>query len=308
MNDLERRYFMRKIRIIAFFLLLLILAACGKEEESPNIPDTNQDEIVEENPDLQEDSPIVPIDFTKPFDSTGISTEKYEFAYGVAKDGQPHFITMDNQTLFDDWNCNTLAWDNKSSDKKLYLTFDCGYPFEDCVPNMLDILKEKGATGTFFCTMQYLEQAPDMVQRMINEGHIVGNHTVNHPSDCAALDTETMLAEVQGVHDKLLSDFNYNASYFRFPGGTYSEKMLKSVANTGYRIIFWSLAHYDWDPADQPGVQKAFDTVTSRLHPGAVILLHTTAPDNVAMLGNFIDYARSQGYEFHSLDDYEYWS
>ena len=299
---------MRK-KLFILFCLLLTLTACKKDQEV-NLDNTEINTDSETAPDTTtEDTPsIVPIDFTKSFDTSALSTQKYEFSYGVAKDGQPHFITMDNQTLFDSWDCNTLAWDNKSEDKKLYLTFDCGYPYEDCVPTMLDILNEKGATGTFFCTMQYLNQAPDMVRRMIDEGHIVGNHTVNHPSDCAALDTETMIAEVQGVHDKLVSDFNYNAAYFRFPGGTYSEKMLKSVANTGYRIIFWSLAHYDWDPDDQPGVQKAFDTVTSRLHPGAVILLHTTAPDNVAMLGDFIDYARSQGYEFHSLDDYEYWN
>ena len=293
-----------KKRLLLVLCLLLMLCACEKKEPE-NI------EINHDSNEIQEESEtpnIVSIDFTKPFDDSDLSTEKFEFSYGVAKDGQPHSITIDNQTKFDDWNANTLAWDNKSEGKALYLTFDCGYPYEDCVSNMLDILKEKGATGTFFCTMQFINEAPDMVRRMIDEGHIVGNHTVNHPSDCAALDTETMLAEVKGVHDKLLSDFDYNACYFRFPGGTYSEKMLKSVANTGYRIVFWSLAHYDWDPADQPGVQKAFDTVSSRLHPGAVILLHTTAPDNVSMLGDFIDYAKNQGYEFKSLDTYEYWN
>lgn len=301
---------MKKLLLLTLMLLLL-LCACGKkdpEHQDQENPENIENTLPEDDSQSENTEPqIVPIDFAASFDASGLSTEKFEFAYGIAKDGEPHFITVDNQTKFDDWDVNTLAWDNKSEGKPLYLTFDCGYPYEDCVPRMLDTLKEKGATGVFFCTMQYLEQAPDMVQRMIDEGHIVGNHTVNHPSDCAALDTPTMLAEVQGVHDKLLNDFGYNACYFRFPGGTYSEKMLKSVANTGYRIIFWSLAHYDWDPADQPGVQKAFDTVSSRLHPGAVILLHTTAPDNVAMLGDFIDHARSQGYEFRSLDTYEYW-
>ena len=303
-----------KKTLIFILCFLFLLCACGKDEiEDGSKNDLGDIEIGSEANSGQnaEDTPpnkIVPINFDTPFDSTGLSTEKYNFSYGVAKNEQAHPISVDNQTKFDDWNSNTLAWDNKSEGKVIYLTFDCGYPYEDCVPTMLDILKEKGATGTFFCTMQYLEQAPDMVRRMIDEGHIVGNHTVNHPSDCAALDTPKMIEEVKGVHDKLLNDFDYNACYFRFPGGTYSEKMLKSVSNTGYRIIFWSLAHYDWDPNDQPGVQKAFDTVTSRLHPGAVILLHTTAPDNVAMLGNFIDYARSQGYEIKSLDTYEHWN
>jgi len=302
---MKRRTSMRKSLCIVLCLLLLL---CACQRYDSNIPKEEPDPFEIESGDDIDSTSIVPINFEAPFDESNLSTEKFEFSYGIAKEGQPHFITVDNQTKFDDWNVNTLAWDNKSEGKPLYLTFDCGYPYEDCVPRMLDILKEKGATGTFFCTMQYLEQAPDMVQRMIDEGHIVGNHTVNHPSDCAALDTETMLAEVKGVHDKLVNDFNYNPCYFRFPGGTYSEKMLKSVANTGYRIIFWSLAHYDWDPNDQPGVQEAFNTVSSRLHPGAVILLHTTAPDNVAMLGDFIDHARSQGYEFQSLDSYQHWN
>ena len=80
------------------------------------------------------------------------------------------------------------------------------------------------------------------------------------------------------------------------------------VANgQGYRSIFWSIAHRDWDPENQPGIDVSFATVTGRLHPGAVILLHATSPDNVAILGDFIDYARNEGYEFRSLDEYEYW-
>ena len=142
---------------------------------------------------------------------------------------------------------------------------------------------------------------------MITEGHILGNHSVNHPSDSSALSREKLAAELLGVHNHLRVNFGYESRYFRFPTGTYSPNALELVESIGYRSVFWSVAHADWDPEDQPGVDKSFATVTSRLHPGAVILLHTCSPDNVAMLADLIDYARAQGYEFRSLDQYEYW-
>ena len=143
---------------------------------------------------------------------------------------------------------------------------------------------------------------------MINEGHIVGNHSTTHPSDSSALSREKMAWELLGVHNYLRVNFGYNSKYFRFPTGTYSVNALEVIDSIGYRSIFWSNAHADWDPENQPGVQKSFDTLTSRLHAGSVILLHACSPDNAAILGDFIDYAESQGYVFKSLDDYKYWT
>ncbi len=250
--------------------------------------------------------PLAPMEFRVPDPDNlrGLSTEKYSHAFGVAKDGAPHHITVSNQAIFDSYGTNALAWDNITEGKVLYLTFDCGYEYKNLTSIILDTLAEKQVPATFFCTMDYLETAPQITARMINEGHIVGNHSTTHPSDSSLLTREELAWELLGVHNYLLANFGYESSYFRFPTGTCSENALDLVNSVGYKSIFWSIAHADWDPANQPGVDKSFDTVTSRLHPGAVILLHATSPDNAAILGDFIDYARAQGYEFRSLDEY----
>ena len=244
-----------------------------------------------------------------PDNSRGLSCDKIDFSYGAAKNGAPHHITENNQQTFDSYGTNALAWDNKTTDKRvLYLTFDCGYEYKNITPQMIDILKEKQVPAAFFCTLDYIEDAPEVVKYMIEEGHIVGNHSVHHPSDSAVLPREKLAAELLGVHNYLRVNFGYESRYFRFPTGAFSENAVDLCDSVGYRSVFWSVAHADWDPENQPGVDKSFKTVTSRLHPGAVILLHTTAPDNLAILADFIDYARAEGYVFCSLDDYQYWN
>lgn len=251
-------------------------------------------------------APLEPITYTvaDPDNGRGLSTEKYSHSYGVAKDGAPHNITVENQALFDRYGTNALAWDNVSEEKVLYLTFDCGYEYQNLTSVILDTLAEKQVSAAFFCTLDYLEDAPEIAARMINEGHILGNHSTTHPSDSSQLTREKLAWELLGVHNYLRVNFGYDSSFFRFPTGTASENALELVNSIGYKSIFWSIAHADWDPANQPGVEKSFQTVTSRLHPGAVILLHATSPDNVAILGRFIDYAHQQGYSFRALSEY----
>ncbi len=238
----------------------------------------------------------------------GLDTKRQDHCYGVAKDGKPHSITVSNQDRFDSYGTNVLTWDNKTEEKVLYLTFDCGYKYEDLVTRILDTLKEKQVPAAFFCTVDYLRAAPHDTARMISDGHIVGNHSTTHPGDCSALSREKMAWELLGVENYLRENFGYTSKYFRFPCGVYSENALELVDSVGYRSVFWSIAHVDWDPENQPGEEVSFNTVTSRLHPGAVILLHSTSPDNAAILGDFIDYCTEQGYTFRSLDEYEYWN
>jgi len=251
-------------------------------------------------------APLEPIEYavTDPDNSRKLSTEKYSHSYGVAKDGAPHSITVNNQALFDSYGTGALAWDNVTQEKVLYLTFDCGYEYENLTSVILDTLADKQVTAAFFCTLDYLEDAPEIAARMINEGHTVGNHSTTHPSDSSLLTREKLAWELLGVHNYLRVNFGYESQYFRFPTGTCSQNALDLVNSIGYKSIFWSIAHADWDPANQPGVEKSFQTVISRLHPGSVILLHATSPDNAAILGDFIDYAHSQGYSFRALSEY----
>ncbi len=242
-----------------------------------------------------------------PYNSRGLSTARNPFSFGVASGGVPHSITVNNQATFDSWGTNALAWDNKSGEKVLYLTFDCGYKYGDLTSRMLDTLSEKNVRAAFFCTMDYLDDEPDVISRMINEGHIVGNHTATHP-DCTTVSRERFAWEILGVHNYMRVNYGYSPTYFRFPTGAFSQDTIDLASSVGYRSVFWSIAYADWDPANQQGVESAYSQVTSRLHPGAVILLHSTSPDNAEILGRVIDYARSQGYEFRSLDQYAYWN
>jgi peptidoglycan-N-acetylmuramic acid deacetylase len=243
-----------------------------------------------------------------PYNKRGLSTSPYAFSFGAAKDGKPHSITVDNQSRFDSFDTNTLAWDNKTEEKVLYLTFDCGYKYKDLDTRILNTLSEKNVKATFFCTIAYARTATSEISRMISDGHIVGNHTANHPSDCSKLTREALALDILELHNYVRANYGYNMKYFRFPGGNYSQDNLDLIDSIGYRTVFWSIAHADWDPEDQPGVEVSFSTLTKRLHPGAVILLHSTSPDNVEILGRFIDYCRAEGYEFRSLDQYGHWN
>lgn len=250
--------------------------------------------------------PAIEYTVNDPYNSRGLQTARNGFSYGVASGGVPHSITVNNQTTFDSYGTNALAWDNKTGGKVLYLTFDCGYKYEDLTTRILNTLKEKNVKAAFFCTMDYLKADPTEVARMINEGHTVGNHSVTHP-DCTTVSREKLAWELLGVHNHMRVNFGYSPKYFRFPTGAYSQNALELCSSQGYRSVFWSVAYADWDPANQQGTESAYSQVTSRLHPGAVILLHSTSPDNASILGRVIDYARANGYEFRSLDEYGYW-
>lgn len=239
-----------------------------------------------------------------PENTRGLSEIKFGFSYGVAKNGQPHSISVDNQKRFDGMkNIEALALDTVSKDKVMYLTFDCGYEYKNLTASILDTLKEKNVKAAFFCTLDYLEKNPQLVQRMIDEGHIVGNHSATHPV-FPTISRNKMARELYLVHKYLQDKFGYTSKYFRFPTGAYSESALELVTSTGYKSVFWSLAHADWDTSKQPTPASALNTVTSRFHSGAVILLHAVSSANTEALGDIIDTANSQGYTFKTLDDY----
>ena len=213
---------------------------------------------------------------------------------------------MRHQKTYENYDYNALAWDNKTGEKILYLTFDCGYKYEDCTERILDTLEEKNVPAAFFCTLSYVKTDTTAVSRMLTEGHIVGNHSATHP-DCATISREELAKEILGVDNYMRVNYGCPTQYFRFPAGSYSENALELVDDIGHRSVFWSVAYADWDPENQQDVDTAFTQVTSRLHPGAVILLHSTSPTNVKILGRVIDYALENGYEFRSLDQYNYW-
>ncbi len=236
-----------------------------------------------------------------PDNSRGLSTERREHSYGVAKDGKPHQISVDNQKYFENTGYKAVCYDTKSTEKVLYLTFDCGWE-NGYTSVCLDVLREKKVPAAFFCTLDHIKSTPELVARMINEGHIIGNHSAKH-ADFSKISRQKMADEIVECDNYLRENFGYSTSFFRYPEGAYNENSLELVDSMGYTSVFWSCAYADWDVNATKGADYAFDTVTSRLHPGAIILLHSVSPDNAEALGRIIDWARENGYEFKSLNE-----
>lgn len=185
-----------------------------------------------------------------------------------------------------------------TSKKVIYLTMDEGYEAGN-TPAILDTLREKGVKAVFFLTKQFVDECPQLVQRMIDEGHILGNHTCSHPSaGMPSLSVEEQKADISKLHNMVLDQFGYDMKLFRFPAGIYSDQSLDVVSSLGYRSVFWSFAYRDFDLSNQPDPTEALKMCLNELHPGAIYLLHAVSKTNTQILGDWIDAVRAQGYEF----------
>ena len=151
-------------------------------------------------------------------------------------------------------------------------------------------------------TGHYVKTQEDLLKRMTAEGHIIGNHSWNHP-DVTTISAEKLTEELERVKKEVMRITGQpDMKYLRTPRGIFDERSLATSKQLGYTNVFWSLAYMDWDVKSQRGAQYAYDKVTAQLHPGAVILLHSISKDNTEALGRIIDEARNRGYEFKSLD------
>lgn len=187
---------------------------------------------------------------------------------------------------------------NDSDEKVIYLTFDEGYE-NGYTSKILDVLKEKNVKAVFFITMDYAKKEPELVKRMIEEGHTVGNHSVTHPSaGVSSLALEQQENEIMELHNYVKENFGYEMYLFRCPAGIFSEQFLGVMDKVGYTGVFWSFAYHDWDPDNQMAYDEAIKKATDCLHPGAIYLLHAVSSTNTAILGEFIDNATAQGYTF----------
>lgn len=186
--------------------------------------------------------------------------------------------------------------------KVLYLTFDAGYE-NGYTAQILDVLKERQVPAAFFLVGDYLERNPDLVRRMTEEGHIVGNHTMDHP-DMSGLSGDAFAAQLAGM-EKLYEEVTGQTlpKFYRPPQGLYSEENLKQAQALGYQTVFWSLAYADWDNDNQPDPDAAVEKLTGRLHDGAVILLHATSKTNAEILDWLIGKWQEMGYRFAPLTE-----
>lgn len=190
-----------------------------------------------------------------------------------------------------------------SDEKAIYLTFDAGFE-NGYTPSILDTLKKHNVKAAFFLVGNYLEKNPDLVKRMVEEGHIVGNHTYNHPDMSKISDMEAFKKEITSLEELYKNTTGQEMSkFYRPPQGKYNEENLKQAHSLGYRTIFWSLAYVDWYVNKQPTKEYAFEKLLPRIHPGAVVLLHSTSKTNCDILDELLTKWKAEGYSFKTLNE-----
>ena len=190
------------------------------------------------------------------------------------------------------------------SEKVIYLTFDCGYENENTAP-ILDALKNQEVKAAFFVVGHYLESAPELVLRMVEEGHLVGNHTYHHPDMSAITDKNRFRQELDQAAEAFETlTGTAMAPVYRPPQGKYSLENLQMAKELGYHTFFWSLAYVDWNPEAQPTREEALKKLCARIHPGAVVLLHNTSRTNAEILEELIVRWKEMGYRFGSLEEF----
>lgn len=186
--------------------------------------------------------------------------------------------------------------------KVIYLTFDAGYE-NGCTEKILDTLKKHNVPAAFFLVGNYLQQNADLVRRMADEGHIVGNHTMHHPDMSKISDPATFqkeLTDLEALYRQITG--KQMPKYYRPPQGIYSEENLRMAQEMGYKTVFWSLAYVDWNNDAQPTAEQAYAKLLPRIHNGAVVLLHSTSRTNASILDDLLTKWEGMGYTFGSVD------
>lgn len=190
-----------------------------------------------------------------------------------------------------------------TSKQTIYLTFDVGYENGN-TGTLLDALKKHQAPATFFVVGNFIEDNPNLIKRMVKEGHTVGNHTYSHP-DMSQISTKNSFQTELNKVELLYQDITGKkmTKFYRPPQGKYSQSNLKMAQELGYYTFFWSLAYVDWYENDQPSHEEAFDKLVSRIHPGAIVLLHSTSSTNAEILDDLLTRWEKLGYHFGNLND-----
>ncbi len=288
---------MRKSKVLAAIMAVSLVASlcgCGTSNEKNSTtakPQTESDSSTEATTPEPTTEEITTSDYAG--DYSEYSTEIVEYGVGTRRleDGRYEGAVY-CQNLYGKYNVEFI----KENEKVIYLTFDEGYE-NGCTPAILDTLKEKNVKAVFFVTMDFAKSNPDLTKRIINEGHVLGSHSVTHPS-MPTLSVEEQKAEYTGLDAYISQNYGYKMYLFRPPMGHYSEQSLAIAGDLGYTTVLWSFAYVDWITDKQPTIEEGLQTTVERLHNGAIYLLHAVSTTNTAILGDFIDQARAQGYEF----------
>lgn len=220
---------------------------------------------------------------------------------GLATNGDPAPYAPDAQKLYGEYGAHFL----EDAEGVIYLTFDCGYEYflvdQPVTGLILDTLKEKDVKAVFFVTGSYVDKNPDMVRRIINEGHVLGSHSADHKI-LPGMSIGEMEDQILSLHKTVQREFGITMKFFRPPEGAFSLRSLAVTQNLGYETVHWSFAYADWDPANQPDPDEALDKILSCHHDGAIYLLHALSATNAQILGDVIDGLRDLGYRLEPLN------
>lgn len=215
------------------------------------------------------------------------------------EEGKSPVIDVDEETLK---QLDAYYLGDKEN-KKIYLTFDAGYENGN-TERILDALKDNDVKATFFLVGNYLEKCPEIVKRMVEEGHKVGNHTYHHKNMDTLTNKEAFtkeLTDLEALYKEIIG--GEMPKFYRPPQGKFSEDQLMWAKEKGYKTCFWSLAYVDWDEKKQPSKEEALEILTKRIHPGAIILLHSTSSTNGEIMSDIIHKWKDMGYEFGELSE-----
>jgi len=306
-------------RFLSLIIALFMLTSCKSKpldiaKNSPKPPSLNEQnkEIKEEtknitgnerNKVINETSPedVKDLETVKKTDNEIIDNKEYDFGLSPSRNHMPPEIPKAMQEMFKKYDAYYLGDTTK---KEIYLTFDEGYE-NGYTSQILDILKKKNVKAAFFVTRPYINQNKELIKRMVEEGHVVGNHSSTHPSMPSKAtdfnkfkkefeDTELAFKEVTGQE---------MPKFFRPPMGKFSERSLYYTQKLGYKTVFWSFAHKDWLVNEQPPVEVTIERVMNRYHNGEIMLLHAVSKSNTEALETIIDKLHELGYEFKPLTE-----
>ncbi len=237
--------------------------------------------------------------FTSSTGETPIKNKSENWGLGFEGESQP---PRGNVTV-DELKKHNAYYRDDTDEQIIYLTFDAGFE-NGYTPSILDTLKKHDVPSTFFLVGNYMKTSPDLVKRMVDENHIVANHTYSHPDmskisskDSFQKELEDLEAEYKKVTGQEMK------KYYRPPQGIYSEENLQMANGLGYNTFFWSLAYVDWYVDDQPSKEEAFEKLIGRIHPGAIVLLHSTSETNAEILDELLGEWKDMGYKFGSLEE-----
>ena len=273
---------MKKILII--FTAILTMTACSStlnSSEMQNVGGNN----------------VKPASSNSEIDYSALDNSKkcWGQGYNVNEKNQP-ISSIEYNNIYGKYDAYFIG----EKEKCIYLTFDEGYE-NGYTAQILDVLLDKKVSAVFFVTYDYVKRNDELIKRMINEGHIVGNHSWSHPS-MPDLSSENCALEITKLHDYMLENYNYEMKYIRPPRGEFSERTLAITKNLRYKTILWSFAYKDYDVNNQPDITKAFDRVTTSVHDGAIYLLHAVSKTNTEILSDVIDEWRNKGFTISKLD------